>query len=194
MASNWQNITVQEGQSLYDIALQHYGNAEAVIDLVRDNGLQGVTQQLQGGQLLAINTDSMRYNKAVVNYYRANNCLPATQQGVTFEEVLPLNIVADYQPFTYNDYNHTYIIGTYANYLRLYFDTNNVRRVRLELTSDASIDFLITVSYDAESFKVYGRALSITMDIDQGSPNYIGMGIMYNPLPMTGTIKLAKFA
>ena len=86
MASNWQIIVVQEGQSLFDIALQHYGNAEAVIDLVSDNGLQGITQQLQAGQLLMVITASERYNKAIVNYYRANGCLPATQQGVLYNQ------------------------------------------------------------------------------------------------------------
>lgn len=195
MASNWQNIVVQEGQSLYDIALQHYGNAEAVIDLVRDNGLQGVTQQLHAGQLLKINTDSTRYNKAVVNYYRANNCLPATQQGVSFEEVLSLTIMPSYQPFNYDDNSHTYTNSTSANYLQIHFDQTNVHRIRFEFTSNSSYDFLIAVYFfPILNINFYGRGYTTIIDITQAQSNYIGLAMVYCPTPMTGMIKITKLS
>ena len=195
MVNNWKNIVVQEGQSLFDIALQHYGNAEAVIDLVRDNGLQGVTQQLHAGQLLKINTDSTRYNKAAVNYYRANNCLPATQQGVSFEEVLSLTIVSSYQPFSYDDNSHTYINNTYANYLQIYFAQTNVHRIRFEFTSNSSVDFMITVYlFPILNINYYGKGYTTIIDITQAQANHIGLSINYCPNPLIGTIKLTKLS
>jgi len=193
MASNWQNIVVQEGQSLFDIALQHYGNAEAVIDLVRDNGLQGITQQLQAGQLLMVNTASERYNKAIVNYYHANGCLPATQQGVSFEEVLSLTIVPSFQPFSYN--GHTYSTGT-INFLRIFLDFTGVKNLRFEFTSDSEIDFYISITLSPIYYKtLFAKSCTVVINnIEPPHNDYIGLQIMYNPIPLTGTIKVIKLS
>jgi len=195
MASNWQNIVVQEGQSLFDIALQHYGNAEAVIDLVSDNGLQGVTQQLQAGQVLKVNTASERYNKAIVNYYRANGYLPATQQGVSFEEVLSLTIVPSFQPFSYNDNSHTYSTGT-MNFLRIFLDFTGVKNLRFEFTSDSEIDFSISITLSPIHYiTLFAKSCTVVMDdIEPPHNDYIGLQIMYNPIPLTGTIKVIKLS
>lgn len=195
MVSNWQNIVVQEGQSLYDIALQHYGNAEAIIDLVRDNGLQGVTQPLQAGQVIKINTASDKYNKTVVNYYKANNVVPATQRGVSFEEVLSLTIIPSYQPFNYDDISHTYINNTYANYLQIQFDQNNVHQIKFEFTSNSTVDFMITVSlFPILNINFYGKGYTTIIDITQAQSNYIGLAMVYCPTPMTGMIKITKLS
>jgi hypothetical protein len=195
MANNWQNIVVQEGQSLYDIALQHYGNAEAVIDLVRDNGLQGVTQQLQAGRVLQVNTASDKYNKAIVNYYKANNVLPATQQGVSFEEVLSLTIIPSYQQFSYDDITHTYINNTDANYLQIQFNQNNVHQIKFEFTSNSTVDFTITVNlFPILDINFYGKSYTTIIDITQAQSNYIGLAMVYCPTPMTGMIKITKLS
>jgi len=203
MASNWQNIIVQEGQSLYDIALQHYGNAEAIIDLVRDNNLNGVTDILQAGQVLKINTASDKYNKAIVSYYNAHNIVPATQSGTNNnpkEEILPLNIIAYYpQYFVYNSNDHTYVNTVWINALYIYADYNRCKILKIEFTSDAEFDFELIISckknieiiyYDCIWGKSYNNIIDITnIDID-----YITIEIVYNPVPLTGTIKIIKLA
>lgn len=46
-------VTVREGQSIWDIALQHYGNASGVFSLLEDNGLT-LDSTLTAGQTLTI--------------------------------------------------------------------------------------------------------------------------------------------
>ena len=45
-------ITVQPGQPLFDVALQHYGSLEGVFDIVRRNRLNGITENLYAGEEL----------------------------------------------------------------------------------------------------------------------------------------------
>ena len=47
-------IVVQPGQSLLDIAVQHYGSLEGVYDLVRRNRLNGLVGNLEACQDLEV--------------------------------------------------------------------------------------------------------------------------------------------
>jgi hypothetical protein len=47
------SITVQEGQTIYDIAIQEYGCAEAVSLLTADNNI-GLSTEFEGGEILSI--------------------------------------------------------------------------------------------------------------------------------------------
>jgi len=192
MASNWQNIVVQEGQSLFDIALQHYGNAEAVIDLVRDNGLQGITQQLQAGQLLLINTASERYNKAIVNYYRANGCLPATQQGVPFEERIPINIISGRPNWTYDSTTGQWTNLFYDNYLTITGAFSNYDSIRLYLTIDTPC-LISIITYDVY-YLYYGITNNLQLDIDTSvlTNNTLRISLMYMTGNNSGLLYIIK--
>mgnify|MGYP001264975549 FL=1 len=67
-------IKVQNGQSIFDIALQHCGDVAAAFDIAVLNDIL-LTDALAAGQSLAIpavvNTD-------VVNYYKSRGIVPAT--------------------------------------------------------------------------------------------------------------------
>lgn len=67
-------VTVLEGQSLFDLAVQTAGSVEAVFALAVANGL-GITGTLQPGQLLA--TVTVR-EQGIYAYYRAKGLAPAT--------------------------------------------------------------------------------------------------------------------
>jgi hypothetical protein len=67
-------ITILEGQSLPDIAIQESGSIEAVFDLAVKNGIS-ITDKLQAG--LNINNVNP-LNQGIVAYYRAKNIRPAT--------------------------------------------------------------------------------------------------------------------
>jgi hypothetical protein len=62
---------VTEGQSIYDVALQEYGSAEAVFDLLKDNNLT-LDTTLVAGQELSIN-EAHQVKKAVVQFYLQKN-------------------------------------------------------------------------------------------------------------------------
>ena len=47
-------IIVKPGQSLFDVALQHYGSVEGVFDLVRRNQLNGITDNVYAGDELDV--------------------------------------------------------------------------------------------------------------------------------------------
>ncbi|NDV45513.1 LysM domain-containing protein [Paludibacter sp. 221] len=67
-------ITVQQGQTLFDIAVQHCGDAQAVIPIAQANDIS-ITGELVAGTSLAIPEP---LNKRIVNYYKINNIVPAT--------------------------------------------------------------------------------------------------------------------
>jgi hypothetical protein len=82
---NINEITVTQGQSFFDIAIQHAGAPEAAIQLAEINGMS-ITETLATGQTLEPVNIS---NKRVYNYYTANNIKPATdcsaiEEGIEF--------------------------------------------------------------------------------------------------------------
>ncbi len=69
-------VEVKQGQSLMDVAVQVYGDVQAVYKLAEDNGLE-ITAQLTPGQLLEVSTDKAM-NKAVASFFKRKELYPAT--------------------------------------------------------------------------------------------------------------------
>ncbi len=69
-------ITVRDGQTLSDIAIQQYGSLEAVTLLAEANNI-GITDTLQPGQQLEI--PQKEYNKEVRRYCENHDVAPATE-------------------------------------------------------------------------------------------------------------------
>lgn len=67
-------ITVQEGQSLFDIAVQACGAVAAVFAVAALNGL-AITDTLAAGQKLVVPES---YDRRISEYYALNNLRPAT--------------------------------------------------------------------------------------------------------------------
>ena len=78
------NVTVLEGQSLFDLAVQTSGSVEAVFDVAELNGLS-VTDALIAGSVIetryVVETRciaSVSVNQPIADYYAKNGLKPAT--------------------------------------------------------------------------------------------------------------------
>ena len=69
-------VTVLNRQSLFDIAIQYRGSAEAAFEIAALNDLS-ITDELESGQQLEVETGRAP-SLHVVNYYRTNGVVPAT--------------------------------------------------------------------------------------------------------------------
>ncbi len=70
-------ITVLPGQSLWDIAVQEYGDASGAGQIIADNlGVVNFADQLSSGLRLKIDPDKV-LNKDVVNILKERNIKPA---------------------------------------------------------------------------------------------------------------------
>jgi hypothetical protein len=56
------SITAKYGQSLFDIALEYYGNIQGVFWLVEDNELNGITDNVFEGDPLLIRDEILNNN------------------------------------------------------------------------------------------------------------------------------------
>ena len=70
-------ITVRDGQTMLDIALEYYGDASAVVALAADNGLT-VGAPLSAGQILDIDPERVA-DKQITGYYATRNIKPSTK-------------------------------------------------------------------------------------------------------------------
>ena len=69
-------IKAQEGQSLFDIAIQECGMVEAAYDIAQKNDLE-ITQVLSVGQHILI-PYTLSVNKDILQYYKQRNITPST--------------------------------------------------------------------------------------------------------------------
>lgn len=69
-------VTVQQGQSMLDIAMQVYGSVDAVFTLAQDNG-KSVTDVLQVGEELEYSSDKI-LDARVATYFANNAISPCT--------------------------------------------------------------------------------------------------------------------
>jgi hypothetical protein len=67
-------VTVNEGQSLMDLAIQEYGGIEGIFDLMEDNVLPGIQVKMNVGQILKVYKEKAS-DSAIKDFY--------TQRGVT---------------------------------------------------------------------------------------------------------------
>ncbi len=71
-------ITVQFKQTIFDIALQYYGDDDAVSMLFEDNpNLPGYDTVLSAGQKLEVKQAPV--NQLIVDYYLRNQIVPVTE-------------------------------------------------------------------------------------------------------------------
>lgn len=68
-------IIVQSGQSLWDIAVQYCGTADAALDIATMNGRMP-TEQPNTGETLKVPEMA---NKKIVSYYADHGMVPATK-------------------------------------------------------------------------------------------------------------------
>lgn len=73
-------VTVRNGQSLTDIAVQVYGSAEAVFMLATENALS-ITDRLTAGAELDYSSENI-IDKRVVDFYKDNKLYPCTEYPV----------------------------------------------------------------------------------------------------------------
>lgn len=83
---NTNNITVKQGQSLFDIAIQECGSVEAVFLIARQNSIPVTKHLTTGEQLQPVGVTDKRVKK----YYTDNHILPAT--SLTTDAFLPEGI------------------------------------------------------------------------------------------------------
>ena len=73
----FRKLTVLNGQTLEDIAIQAYGSIDGVGKIVQDNSGLSWDSELSTGQIIFIEKDYY-INKDVVNYLKARDIKPAT--------------------------------------------------------------------------------------------------------------------
>lgn len=61
---------VQEGQNLFDIALQNGGSIENIIDIIKQNNIS-ITQKITAGQEIEMPENKQRTD--IANYFATNN-------------------------------------------------------------------------------------------------------------------------
>lgn len=67
------NIIVTYGQNIWDIAMQEFGSADAVFDLLLDNNIDSLNYELEPGQTLRIDEDKIPlFAPKVAEYYAQN--------------------------------------------------------------------------------------------------------------------------
>ena len=67
-------VTVLDGQSLFDLAIQHSGSIEAVFEMASANGLSVTDDLVTGTELETVSAT----DKPVAKYYSNNGLKPAT--------------------------------------------------------------------------------------------------------------------
>ncbi|MDC9722358.1 MAG: hypothetical protein PSN34_06245 [Urechidicola sp.] len=83
-------VIAQNNKSLFDIAIQYFGTAQAVFEVANQN-LLSVTDQLTPGQEIELPEASEFQQKEIANYYAKNGIVPATAdepEGITTDEAL----------------------------------------------------------------------------------------------------------
>ena len=70
-------ITVLNGQTLFDIAIQHCGDVVATFEIADINDVS-LTDRLIAGQSLTV---PQPYNRAIVDFYNKNKIIPATEEA-----------------------------------------------------------------------------------------------------------------
>jgi len=93
------NNQVFSGQSIWDIALEQFGDIEYSVDLINDNNLN-FNSKLQSSQEITIN-NSNSGNNDIKNFYKFKGLKLNNDQT----EAMPPNIGGDYNNDYKNDYN-----------------------------------------------------------------------------------------
>lgn len=76
-------MVVLNRQSLFDLAIQIFGDVRAAFDLAEANGLS-ITDEVAAGQKLVV-PESLYKEEDIQRYYKSKGILPAT--AITSEEI-----------------------------------------------------------------------------------------------------------
>lgn len=77
-------IVVKERQTLFDIALQHCGDANAAFEIAEENDIS-ISGVLSAGTELDVHEPTDATAKRIVEYYAMNAISPATDDGSSNE-------------------------------------------------------------------------------------------------------------
>lgn len=72
-------VTVKDGQTLADVAVQECGTWEAAVDIALKNGVS-LTGNLAAGTKLLL-PDGVTENRVMASYCKAHDVTPATERG-----------------------------------------------------------------------------------------------------------------
>lgn len=160
--ANTYNITIQQGQTLLDIALQEYGSVDGVIMLMRDNGLELDAELTPGTSLVVRNTP---INLAVKNYYAAKGMkLASAVVDINSEPVDPIKGLLAY------DYATGQLMRsgdgglTYSPEMQEFYDS----------ATDGGVNYLLMAGYDlcfVTNFNVfvnYSQGFKVNVDTQLG--------------------------
>jgi hypothetical protein len=75
-------INIVEGQTIFDVALQHFGSIEGVFELMEQNGLTTVNADITAGDKLKLNIDEP-IDKAIATYFKNNQITVSSGFKVT---------------------------------------------------------------------------------------------------------------
>lgn len=82
-----QNVTVQSGQTLLDIASQWLGNSERAFELMILNGFDELTVDLVAGSILVVPNDTMSVTeKRIAALFSPLNAPASAIEGNLFED------------------------------------------------------------------------------------------------------------
>jgi hypothetical protein len=93
-------VTVLNGQSLFDLAVQAAGSVEAVFGISPhspEGGMLSITDELPAGMQLNV---PVAANRQIADYYRTNGILPAT--GITANDAPALQEGVEFWAIEYD--------------------------------------------------------------------------------------------
>ena len=93
------NINISDGQNIWDIVLQEFGDIEKIMTLIEDNNLN-FNSKLKSNQNIIINNSNIG-NDNIKNLYKFSGLKLSNDQT----EAMPPNIAGDYN----EDYNNDYL-------------------------------------------------------------------------------------
>jgi len=67
-------ITVQAGQSIFDICLENFGNLDYLLDICKDNNIS-ISDALYTKQKITINNEGLG-NQKIKDFFKLNNIKP----------------------------------------------------------------------------------------------------------------------
>ena len=71
-------VTVRHRQSVFDLALQHFGSVEACFKVADRLGIE-ITDETTAGATFQMEENEI-IDKTVVDYYEQNNIIPTTEE------------------------------------------------------------------------------------------------------------------
>lgn len=100
--SEYYDITVEQGQDIFDIAIQEYGGVDALFVVLEDNASIDLTTELQAGDVLSIRREpasTLISDPQSLAWFRARQ-VRVRNQGLAGEAEIPIPTSAFTEGFT----------------------------------------------------------------------------------------------